>query len=96
MSTKIAILEDDLTMRSLLETLLSLEGFQIVLLNPDNEASVIQQIQQTSAEVLLLDVHLKNFNGIDIVRKVRKFKPDHNDPIILIAKRHSRIKTFLP
>ncbi len=85
MSTKIAILEDDLTMRSLLETLLHLEGFQILLLNPDDEASVIRQIQQASAQVLLLDVHLKNFNGIDIVRAVRKFKPSMDDPIIVMA-----------
>ena len=85
MPVTVAILEDDLTMRSLLETLLSLEGYNILLLNPDNQASVINQITKATPEVLLLDVHLKYFNGIDVVTEIRKLTTEACEPLVIMA-----------
>jgi len=85
MPVTVAILEDDLTMRSLLETLLSLEGYNILILNPDNQTSVVNQITNATPEVLFLDVHLKYFSGIDVVTEIRTLKPYSPPPLVIMA-----------
>ncbi len=69
---KIVLVEDDLTMRTVLKTLLEMEGYQVVAV-PDHhtEDEVIAFIQQANPELLLLDVHLHNINGINLLKRLR-------------------------
>ncbi len=59
-------------MQSLLRTLLEIEGFQ-VLVAPDRKGleDIVQAIHDARPDILLLDVHLRNISGYDIVRSVR-------------------------
>jgi len=66
---KILLAEDDLTMISLLKTLLKMEGFEVVTLHAN--ADVITIIRNENPDVLLLDVHLGNQNGLDILKTIR-------------------------
>jgi len=66
---KILLAEDDLTMISLLKTLLKMEGFEVVTLHAD--ADVLDVIRTERPDVLLLDVHLGNQNGLDILKSIR-------------------------
>jgi len=61
--------EDDITMLSLLETLLKMEGYQVSALQPDSD--IIQAVLSEKPDVLLMDVHLLNQNGIDVLTKLR-------------------------
>lgn len=69
--TKIALIEDDADMRGLLKTLLELEGFQVFAYEPEKENEVLASLQNDRPDMLLLDVHLKNANGIDLLRHIR-------------------------
>jgi CheY-like chemotaxis protein len=69
---KILLAEDDHTMVSLLKTLLKLEGFDVVAL--DVNADVPTIVQHENPDVLLMDVHLGQQSGMDIVQAIR------NDP----------------
>ncbi len=66
---KVLLAEDDLTMISLLKTLLKMEGFDVVALQAD--ADVLTAIRNESPDVLLLDVHLGHQNGLEILGNIR-------------------------
>ena len=66
---KIMLAEDDHTMITLLKTLLGMEGYQVVALDEDDD--VFEAVRQDRPDVLLLDVHLPNANGLDVLAQVR-------------------------
>jgi DNA-binding response OmpR family regulator len=67
---KVLLAEDDMTMVSLLTTLLKMEGFDVVALRSD--ADVPAAVRAENPDVLLLDVHLSQQNGFDILDSIRK------------------------
>jgi DNA-binding response OmpR family regulator len=69
---RVMLVEDDRTMRSLLKTLLEIEGFCILDLSIENEESIISGIIQNIPDIIILDVHLQKGNGLDIVSKLRE------------------------
>ena len=74
--------EDDATMLHLLKTLLKMEGFQPIPLeiNDDIVAEVISQ----RPDILLMDVHLANKNGIEELKKLRA-TPGGGDARVVMA-----------
>jgi CheY-like chemotaxis protein len=67
---KVLLAEDDPTMVSLLKTLLKMEGFDVVALASD--ADVPDSILREKPDVLFMDVHIGQQNGMDIVESIRK------------------------
>ncbi|WP_322792687.1 response regulator transcription factor [Bellilinea sp.] len=68
--TKILIIEDDHSMRSLLKTLLEIENFQVSVLDI-NGGDLIAQIISADPDVILMDVNLKSTDGLTILREMR-------------------------
>jgi two-component system OmpR family response regulator len=68
---KILLAEDDVTMVSLLKMLLELEGYMVVC--PSFEKSeILSLIRQEKPDLILLDVHLGEQNGLEVVKKLRE------------------------
>jgi CheY-like chemotaxis protein len=67
--SKIMLAEDDQTMITLLETLLGMEGYQVVSLGVRDD--VFESVRREQPDVLLLDVHLPHVNGLDVLEQVR-------------------------
>jgi CheY-like chemotaxis protein len=66
---KIMLAEDDQTMVTLLETLLGMEGYQVVSLNVNDD--IFESVRHDQPDVLLLDVNLPNANGLEVLDQVR-------------------------
>ncbi|MEN9563197.1 MAG: hypothetical protein RIR73_1441 [Chloroflexota bacterium] len=66
---KVLLAEDDFTMVSLLKTLLKMEGYEVVTVDPDD--NVTEAIRMQKPDVLLMDVHLFKQNGLDILDQIR-------------------------
>lgn len=66
---KVLIAEDDITMVSLLKTLLKMEGFEVLALQPD--ADVPLAVRNEKPDIVLLDVHLFGQSGLDILSDIR-------------------------
>ena len=64
--------EDDLTMQAVLRTLLELEGF-IVSTVPvrQSKEDMLSFIRSEHPQVVLLDVHLGEISGFEVLRQVR-------------------------
>ena len=82
-SRKVSIVEDDITMRNLLQTLLQLEGFNVAIHPPTSIEDIVKQIHHEKPDAVLLDVHLKNISGLDIVRQLKKKSFFH--PLVVMA-----------
>ncbi|MEP6896753.1 MAG: response regulator [Chloroflexota bacterium] len=67
---KVLLAEDDFTMVSLLKTLLKMEGYDVVAL--DVNANVPDAVERENPDSLLMDVHLGQQNGMDIVQAIRQ------------------------
>jgi len=69
---KILLAEDDLTMISLLKTLLKMEGFEVLAL--DVNSDVPAAVEREKPQTLFMDVHLGQQSGMQILEAIRKNK----------------------
>ena len=67
---KILLAEDDLTMISLLKTLLKMEGFEVLAL--DVNSDVPAAVEREKPQTLFMDVHLGQQSGMQILEAIRK------------------------
>lgn len=67
---KVLLAEDDPTMMSLLQTLLKMEGYEVKVLNVDSDVPAL--VHQERPDVLLMDVHLGQQSGMEILEAIRK------------------------
>jgi DNA-binding response OmpR family regulator len=77
------LIDDDPTMLKLLETLLRIEGFNPVPWT--GETDVIPQTILIEPQIVLLDVNLRNANGIDILKRIRATKDLAFLPVIMTS-----------
>ena len=103
---KILFAEDDRTMVSLLKTLLKMEGFEVVAL--DVNADVPAAVELEKPDTLLMDVHLGQQSGMDIVRAIRQNPALANVRIVMTSglnvkdeclrrgANHFLLKPFMP
>jgi len=66
---KILLAEDDATMVSLLKTLLTMEGFEVMAL--DVNADIPSVVRREKPDALLMDVHLGGQSGMQILESIR-------------------------
>jgi DNA-binding response OmpR family regulator len=71
---KVMLVEDDATMIGLLETLLTIDGYDVI--SYQGGEKVLQAIRREKPDLILLDVNLKNFGindqtGFDILLEIR-------------------------
>jgi len=81
--TKVMLAEDDLTMVSLLKTLLKMDGFDVIALDADED--VPAALEREHPDVLLLDVHLSNQNGLEILDVIRGSEDGTKSKVVMIS-----------
>ncbi len=83
---KIMLIEDDPTMRSLLQTLLEMEGFEIIpFMGNINREEILRELKGNQPDTLIMDVHLQNLNGINLLAEIRGNETDGRIKIIMTS-----------
>jgi DNA-binding response OmpR family regulator len=90
---KVLLADDDITMVSLLRTLLDMEGYQVATLW-DKEGDILDNIRKEKPDILLIDFHLGDRNGLDVVRQIRQ-NPDLSALNIIMASGIDKTKESL-
>ncbi|GIV66383.1 MAG: response regulator [Chloroflexota bacterium] len=88
--TKVLIIEDDLSMRSLLKTLLEIEKFQVNVLEVNNEDDLVSQIHKSDADIVLMDINLKNTDGLTILRRIHQGGAQHRKFRVIMTSGEDR------
>jgi DNA-binding response OmpR family regulator len=87
------LLEDDKTMLSLLSTLLTFEGFEIVQIKNDQKLDdILVTIQNEAPSLIMLDINLSQFNGFDLLRKIRQDETRYNTKVLVASGLDYRIE----
>jgi two-component system response regulator PilR (NtrC family) len=69
-SAKILVVDDELSMRELLEYLLGKEGYGVTV--AENGCSAVEKIEQNDFDLLLCDIKLGDITGLDVLRAAKK------------------------
>ena len=81
---KIMVIEDDALMSSLLETLLQLEGYCVVQVKKEsNLEEVMATLRLEKPALVLMDVHLQQLNGFDLLAKLRMDQEFKNTRVLM-------------
>lgn len=77
----VLIIDDEAGIRDSLETLLTLEGFQVEMA-PEGSAG-LDLLARNEYDILLLDLSLPGESGIDLLPRIKSLRPDM--PVIMIT-----------
>jgi DNA-binding response OmpR family regulator len=80
--TKVLIVEDETEIVSFLKPELCYEGYEVEV--ADDGRSGLEKIESGKYDMVLLDIMLPNLNGIEVLRRARRFT---NIPIIMLTAR---------
>lgn len=80
--SKICIVEDDSVLRENLQELILNAGYECVCIT--DFSNTLDQITEADADLILLDITLPGDNGEQILRK---FRADHDTPVIMVTSR---------
>ena len=83
MSLRVLVVEDDREIRALMQSSLSVEGFEVQTAVSLSEASAL--LRHDPPDVVVLDLGLPDGDGVQLVREVRKRSAV---PIIVVSARH--------
>lgn len=81
--TKVMIVDDDLTTVKLLQTLLELDGFEVSVANRGGD--VMALAVKAVPDVFLMDYHLNDMEGVDVLRDLRKTSTFANTPVVMTS-----------
>lgn len=81
--SKILIVDDDRTTVSLLQTLLELDGFNVSIVA--NGSGVMPMIETSPPDVILMDYHLTDMLGVEVLRDLRANETYSEIPVIITS-----------
>ncbi|MDC0673537.1 response regulator [Nannocystis radixulma] len=85
---RILVVDDEATMRRLLEKLLRLEGYDVALASSGEQA--LQEVFTRGADTVLLDMRLPGMSGLDVCRQIRSHPRGVHTPIVFITAVNDR------
>ncbi len=77
------IVDDDHTTTKLLQTLLELDGYQVAVAG--RGADVVPLAQQRAPDIFLMDYHLSDVDGVEIIRALRALPQFAVTPIVMTS-----------
>jgi two-component system KDP operon response regulator KdpE len=83
MTLRVLVVEDDGPIRSMIQSALKVEGFEVVTAVSVSEATAL--LRHSMPDVVLLDLGLPDGDGTEVVRHVRRH---HSTPVLVISARH--------
>lgn len=81
LSKKILVVDDELSMREVLEFLLRKEGYHVS--STENGTQAVELINENTFDLILTDIRLGDISGIDVLRESKKKNPEI--PVIMIS-----------
>ncbi len=80
---RVLIIEDDSFLQGLESSKLKKEGYEVIV--TDNGEEAMQKINEPNIDIILLDLMLPNFDGFDILKKIRETENLSKTPVIVFS-----------
>jgi two-component system alkaline phosphatase synthesis response regulator PhoP len=82
---RILLVEDELSLASLIKLNLSIEGY--VVEHTENGKKAVELFRQQNPDLVILDIMLPELNGLDACRQLKKIKPEI--PVLFLSAKSS-------
>ncbi|HUS00866.1 MAG TPA: response regulator [Chitinophagaceae bacterium] len=89
---RILVVDDNVDALAIIKTMLETRGYEVYILT--DAAKVMESIKKFSPNLILLDVYLAGYNGIDICIDI-KAKPNLKDIPLVLMSAHSNLDVML-
>jgi len=86
-SSKILIIDDEPQIRTLLQKILSLEGY--IVITAENSRKALELLKQHGISVVVTDVRLPDINGIELTKII---KSNYKDTEVIVLTAYGQIK----
>ena len=86
---KVLVVDDDATIVKLLQSILSNEGYTVVVAKDGLEAMV--QVRNHKLQLIILDIMMPELNGYDVCNTLKFDSPYKDVPIMLLTSRDQEI-----
>lgn len=80
---KVMIVDDDFTTVTLLETLLELDGYECLTVGRGSD--VISKAEMFQPDIVLMDYHLSDTEGVVVLRDIRSHSTLSNTPVVIAS-----------
>ena len=87
-SVKILVVDDELSMRELLEYMLNREGYQVTC--ADDGRKAIGLLEKNQYDLLLCDIKLGDISGLDVLRATKK---SSQDTVVILISAYASTET---
>lgn len=84
----VLVVDDDADIREIIVLILEAEGYDVFSL--DRGQGVLEEVQRTLPDVLLLDVRLGDMDGRDICKALKASPATHEIPVIIVSATHGQ------
>jgi putative two-component system response regulator len=85
---RILVVDDEATMRRLLEKLLRMEGYDVLLASSGEQALV--ELFKHGADTVLLDMRMPGMTGLEVCRQIRSHPKSLHTPVVFITAVNDR------
>jgi DNA-binding response OmpR family regulator len=83
MKKRVLVIEDDVFLQNLEVSNLEKNGFEVILASNGEEA--VKKIHEPNIDIILLDIILPDFDGFEILKKIKEDKIIKNIPVIIFS-----------
>ena len=88
----ILVVEDSATQREMIADFLKCNDFQVTVASNGLEA--LESIQNTSPDVVLLDVLMPQMNGYEVCRRLKRNPKTHDIPVIMCSAKITEVDRY--
>jgi DNA-binding response OmpR family regulator len=88
LTTKILVVDDEAGIRFSLEEVLTGEGYEV--LTAESGELALEKISEQKFDLVLIDLHLPNLNGMTVLSEIRKRSPE---TVVIVLTAHASLET---
>jgi len=94
MKKRIMLIDDEAPVRDFMKKILLHSGYDVFTASDGKEA--IEMLETLIVDLIILDMHMPNMNGIDVLRHIRRYELT-NKPVLMVSGYHDtdlRIESY--
>ncbi|MCX7641918.1 MAG: response regulator [Elusimicrobiales bacterium] len=83
MNNKIAVIDDDIGILNIIESILSSNGYDVRTYS--EIVGIVEELRQYLPSLILLDIHMPSKSGIDVLKEIKKDPVLKKIPVVMLT-----------